>query len=434
LRHPNVVSVLDVGQDEQGPFLVMDYVEGVPASSLLRNAARSGTPNPMQVCLRVALDTAEGLHAAHELRDGEGRSLGLVHRDVSPQNLLVGFDGVTRVTDFGVAKAFGRTTKTATGVLKGKFGYMAPEQLRFEEPDRRADLFSLGVVMFELLSGERLYRSVSGMDGVRRILHEPPPDIGEYREDAPPELVQLLFSLLAKDASSRPPDAQTVARRIEPILTRAIEEEGRLELPAYMSETFADARGKRQALIRAGIEARSIPVEVPVDLAPRRSFRWAWAALAVAAVLSVAAGLWWVNPGDSTPTAAPSTAASPADDGQAVAESQPPMDMVARAGAGEGDAREEAGGGDEPGVGSGRADDGEEAEAAKGGSQAGSGATSREAEDARSRKAARRRARQRASSAESRDTGRRETERRRRRQPPDPKPSSGSGVPQWDWQ
>jgi serine/threonine protein kinase len=246
IRHPNVVSVLDVGEDTSGPFLVMDYVEGVPSYALIQHASKRGEPIPLQVCLRIIMEAAEGLHAAHELRNEQGDALGLVHRDVSPQNLLVGFDGVTRVTDFGVAKAFGRTTRTATGVLKGKFGYMAPEQLRFEEPDRRSDLFSLGIVLYELVVGTRLYKNRDGTDGIRRILHEPPPDLGEHREDVPPELVALVFAMLAKEPDHRPPDLRTVARRLEAILSDLVAEEGRVEVGSYLNDVFAERRHQWQ--------------------------------------------------------------------------------------------------------------------------------------------------------------------------------------------
>ncbi|MCA9623352.1 MAG: serine/threonine protein kinase, partial [Myxococcales bacterium] len=147
LRHANVVSVLDVGQDADGPFLVMDYVEGVPLQKLVQHHRDRGELLPLQLVLRIGIQIAEGLHAAHELVDRDGRPMGLVHRDVSPSNVLVGYDGIVRVTDFGIAKAIGQTTKTSTGIIKGKPGYLSPEQLRFETPDRRSDLFSLGVVL-----------------------------------------------------------------------------------------------------------------------------------------------------------------------------------------------------------------------------------------------------------------------------------------------
>lgn len=252
IRHPHVVSVLDVGEDADGPFLVLDYVDGISAADLVRRVSERDLVMPLSVALRIAIDSAEGLHAAHELLDPEtGKPLNLVHRDVSPQNILLGFDGSARVTDFGVAKALGRVTRTSTGVLKGKMGYMSPEVLRFEEADLRSDLFSLGVVIVELLIGRRLYRNVDGMDGARRVLNEPPPDLGELRDDAPAELVELMFQLLAKSREHRPSSAREVARRLEGVLADA-QAEGApaVELSDYIDELFEDRREESAERIR----------------------------------------------------------------------------------------------------------------------------------------------------------------------------------------
>jgi len=168
VRHPHVVSVVDVGEDDAGPYLVMDFVEGVSLAEVVARTAARRQLVPMPIALRIATQVAEGLHAVHETAGPDGQPLQLIHRDISPQNVLIGFDGTARVSDFGIAKALGRATRTTTGVLKGKLGYLAPERLRFEEPDRRADLFSFGVVLFELLAGRRLYDSPDDVEGPRR--------------------------------------------------------------------------------------------------------------------------------------------------------------------------------------------------------------------------------------------------------------------------
>jgi serine/threonine-protein kinase len=298
LRHPNVVSVLDVGEDDEGPYLLMEYVEGVTLHHLVARAARQGDLIPVSVAVEIAMHAAEGLHVAHELRSPEGEPLELVHRDVSPQNILVGFDGVSRLTDFGVAKAYGRSTKTSTGVLKGKFGYMSPESLRFEELDRRSDLFSLGVVLFELLSGKRLYSGTDGATSARRILAEPPPDIGQEREDVTPELVELLFELLAKEAAHRPATARVVADRLALVsqAVRYLDEESP-SLRDYMHARFeedakaqADELRKAIALLDRG-ELTS--VEWPPQK-PKRSRKPAMIAGAGVAVAlgTLGAGIW----------------------------------------------------------------------------------------------------------------------------------------------
>ncbi|UJR79337.1 Serine/threonine protein kinase PrkC, regulator of stationary phase [Sandaracinus amylolyticus] len=320
VRHPNVVSVLDVGEDDEGPYLVMEYVEGVPASAIVQQAIARRAEVPLQLALRIGIEAALGLHAAHELTGPSGEPLALVHRDVSPQNILVGFDGVTRVTDFGVAKAFGRTTRTATGVLKGKLGYMAPEQLRFEEVDRRADLFSLGIVLYELLARRRLYRNVDGHDGVRRILHEAPPDLGDVRADAAPELVELVFSMLAKDPARRPRTALDVARVLEDVLTDAIAQEGRLDIGEHLREIFADELARQRERSRA-------PARVAISRGRRTALTASIVAGVIAAVVSVWASLTPDEHAEAPPMPPPVAAppiAAPAPQPEPVIEATPP--------------------------------------------------------------------------------------------------------------
>ena len=268
VRHPQVVSVVDVGEDQAGPYLVMDFVEGVSLAELVGRVAARGEQVPLGIGLRIAAQVAEGLHAVHETCGPDGELLQLIHRDVSPQNVLIAFDGMARVSDFGIAKALGRDSRTTTGVLKGKLGYLAPERLRFEEPDRRADLFSFGVVLFELLAGQRLYDG--GDEGPRRILNEPPPDLAECREDVPPELIELLFELLAKDCAQRPRDAAVVARRLERMLADAVAADGPADVGAYVAGLFAPER----AALRARVAAVSLEPTVPSRAGARRPTGW----------------------------------------------------------------------------------------------------------------------------------------------------------------
>jgi serine/threonine-protein kinase len=314
IRHPNVVSALDLGEDDRGPYLVMDWVDGVSAAALIRRTSEVGEALPIAVCLDVVRQAALGLSAAHDLVGPDGAPLHVVHRDVSPQNILVGFDGIVRVTDFGVAKALGRLSSTVTAALKGKFGYMSPEQLRFEEPDHRSDLFALGIVLFELCTGTRLYKGGEGMEGVRRILNEPPPDLGEHREDAPPALVQLLFSLLAKEPSARPPDAAEVARR----LGRIAESEGEAGGTSgpLVERLFGGDRQELRARVTASLavlpqEPTLVTVSKAEARAPRTSVPITWALAALAVLLLAALVLWPrgapPRPERSAPRAAPTS-------------------------------------------------------------------------------------------------------------------------------
>jgi serine/threonine-protein kinase len=167
IRHPNVVGVIDfVGGND--PALVMEWVDGIELGKLARAAAHGGRRLPVDVVAAIARDVLAGLHAAHESRHADGRALDIVHRDVSPQNVLVGFDGAARITDFGVAKAACRDQHTERDSIKGKLRYLAPEQLG-GGCDRRADIYSVGAVLWELLTGERL-RSGNGVEMLVEIL------------------------------------------------------------------------------------------------------------------------------------------------------------------------------------------------------------------------------------------------------------------------
>ena len=338
LRHANVVSVLDVGDDEQGPFLVMDYVDGVTLSAILQRHATHDQLLPVQLCARIGGEIARGLAVAHELVGHDGERLNIVHRDVSPQNVLVAFDGQVRLADFGIARAMGRSSKlTESGVIKGKLGYQAPEQLRFEEATAQSDLFALGVVLYELLSGKRLYKSTPDRSGPIRILQEPPPDIADERSDVPPALTELLFELLAKRREDRPQSARAVAARLDDGIHELLRDEEPVLLPEYMERVFGDAKraqaeavAKAMARVEAGdaSEARSpdplqnTAEELTVALSAldvvsaaarpgegrRRSPRMT-AIVAIAVAASVAIALFGVRPRlDAAAPAAPSSA------------------------------------------------------------------------------------------------------------------------------
>ena len=157
IQHPNVVATIDVVALEGELFLVMEYVLGETFSKLLRSARNRGQRVPLRVVTALLAGSLHGLHAAHEAKNEHGEPLGIVHRDVSPQNVIVGIDGVARVLDFGVAKAVGRLQSTREGQLKGKLSYMAPEQIRSGQVDRRTDIYAASIMLWEALVGKRLY-------------------------------------------------------------------------------------------------------------------------------------------------------------------------------------------------------------------------------------------------------------------------------------
>ncbi|MEM9188649.1 MAG: serine/threonine-protein kinase [Myxococcota bacterium] len=289
VRHANVVSVLDVGEDDDGPYLVMEFIDGVSLSALLKDVARTKGQLPLTLVCGLIAQVAAGVHAAHELTGLDGGSLQLVHRDVSPQNVLIGFDGVARVTDFGVAKALGRDSRTATGTLKGKLGYMSPEQLSFRDIDRRSDLFSIGVVLFECLALKRLYARDKGP---ARILYDPVPDIGDVRKGLPPRLVELSMQLLAKSPDARPATAAEVAERLEAIGEELSFDEDTVRIVDFLSERYESRRAAFQDEVRTAVDRyRKASEQATSKRRPLVSVLGAAAMVAVVGLLAVVGAL-----------------------------------------------------------------------------------------------------------------------------------------------
>ncbi len=201
IRHPNVVPTLDISDTEgAGYFLVMDYVEGDHLGAILRESVRARERIPPPVAVRILVDALSGLGAAHSLTDEEGAPLQLVHRDVSPHNIIVGTDGVARLTDFGVAKAEVRLSSTREGQFKGKLGYMAPEHASTGDADQRSDLFSMGIVLWESLAGRRLFRGETNAATLHKILEMPIPKLAEI------DAVLAPFDGVLSRALARPPE------------------------------------------------------------------------------------------------------------------------------------------------------------------------------------------------------------------------------------
>ena len=215
IHHPNVVPILEVGTSAEGYYLVMEYIEGDTAARLLARSTQAGGRLPTGAAVRIAFDTLLGLHAAHELTDDSSQPLHIVHRDVSPQNILVGIDGVSRITDFGVAHAATRLSSTRTGQLKGKLAYMAPEQARGGVVDRRADVFALGVVLWELLAGKRLFKASNDAETLHRILFAPVPTLRGAGINVPIPLEAVCMRALEREAEARYASAADFADELE---------------------------------------------------------------------------------------------------------------------------------------------------------------------------------------------------------------------------
>src|SRR4051812_45557952 len=169
LNHPNLVQIFDLGEANHSHYLAMEYVPGDDLRRVDVTSRKAQKPIPVGLVCRIIADAAAGLDYAHKAKDTQGKPLGLIHRDVSPQNILVGFDGAVKLIDFGVAKAAGRMQHTASGILKGKYPYMSPEQADGQEMDGRSDQFALGIVCWELLTRQRLFKGESDMHTLRLV-------------------------------------------------------------------------------------------------------------------------------------------------------------------------------------------------------------------------------------------------------------------------
>ena len=216
IRHPNVVPVLDVDEDPFGVYLVMEYVEGETLSGLAKLADAAGQRVPEPIALRIVSDVLDGLQTAHDLVDTDGAPLGLVHRDVTPHNVLVGVDGIARLTDFGIAKATARIGLTATGRIKGKVAYMSPEQALGKPLDASCDLWAVGVILWELLTGRRLYKSDNDVSTLLKLVSESPPHANSVVRDVPPLLDETVaWALTPYFSPKRCPSALLFAERLK---------------------------------------------------------------------------------------------------------------------------------------------------------------------------------------------------------------------------
>jgi serine/threonine-protein kinase len=275
VHHPNVCEIFDLGEESETLYLAMEWVNGESLSRVLKPPVPRGqqaTAHRLnaRIAARILADSAKGLHAAHQLSDDHGQPLNVVHRDVSPQNIMISVDGNVKVTDFGVAKALGTTQEsTSAGQLKGKISYMAPEQARGGTIDRRTDVFALGTVLYEVTTGVRPFRGDGELDVLRSIaagVFEPPSSVVP---GYPRELEQIVLTAMAPDADDRYPTADAMRVALEEWLTRS----GSLVTEALVASAMHERVGpivtQRAARIRERMNAESAQsfVEVP-DTSP----------------------------------------------------------------------------------------------------------------------------------------------------------------------
>lgn len=272
IRHPNVVQVHELGMEDDVLFLVMEYLEGESLHGLMRRLTIVGEHLDPALVGYIGAQACSGLHAAHELPDAEGRPSGLVHRDISPQNIFITYDGAVKVLDFGIAKAADRITQTEAGTLKGKFAYMSPEQCTGQALDRRSDVFSLGIVLYESVTGRRMFSRASQLQTLNAVVSDAFPPPSELAP-LPPALEAVILRALERNRDARFASAAEMRRALgEAAVTYespAVPEEALAQL---MRRLFADRiEEKREMLrrVRAGSLLSAVPsadIDIDVEL------------------------------------------------------------------------------------------------------------------------------------------------------------------------
>jgi len=255
IRHPHVVEILDLGEEQGILYLVMEWVEGEPLSVVMRKAEERGGI-PVAIGVRMIMQACAGLHAAHELKDEDGEPLGLVHRDVSPQNLLVTYDGITKMADFGIAKTTARGGgSTAIGEVKGKIAYMAPEQATAGNVDRRTDVFALGVILYQLATGKHPFRGQTEGETLANIMlleNLKPPRF--HAPNYPSSLEAVVLKALSREPVHRYESANALSRALDkalpPSLRGAVGDE---EVGAFVRSLLGEAREKGRAKLAAAL-------------------------------------------------------------------------------------------------------------------------------------------------------------------------------------
>jgi serine/threonine-protein kinase len=246
LSHPNIVQTYEIGHEGNQYFIAMEYLEG-KALQAARSATHGGMPLPAQ--LRVLSDVLAGLDYAHELRDFDGTALRVVHRDVSPQNVFITYQGSIKLVDFGIAKAVDSSQQTRTGVVKGKVTYMAPEQAHGRAVDRRADLFSVGILIWEAVVGRRIWKGIPDITIVHELLNARIPVLRSAAPDVAPEIERIVSRALAPDPEERFSSAAEMHEALEAVIATMPERPTARDVGAALSARFAEDRARVRSVV-----------------------------------------------------------------------------------------------------------------------------------------------------------------------------------------
>jgi serine/threonine protein kinase len=241
LNHPNIVAIYDVGEWHGTHYIAMEYIAGEDLSRLWYAAAKAGIGLPFQVSVRIIMEAALGLDHAHRAKDVRGKPLNIVHRDISPQNIMVRADGVTKLVDFGIAKAANKLDRTKTGVLKGKLQFMSPEQVMGEEVDARTDQFAMGVVLWELLTGKRLFQGENEIQILRAVSQQPILPPSSVVPGLPPDLEAVVMRMLERDKHKRYADCGEAADELTAWLNQGSRRVSEADVAVFVKQIVGDS-------------------------------------------------------------------------------------------------------------------------------------------------------------------------------------------------
>ncbi|HYH98705.1 serine/threonine-protein kinase [Hyalangium sp.] len=260
LNHPHIVQIFDLGEEAGAFYIAMEYLPGENLAAIARAGSRQGKALPIPLAVRIIANAAEGLAYAHAKTGADGVLLGIVHRDVSPQNILVTYDGLVKVVDFGIAKAASRESQTMAGQVKGKTAYMSPEQARGQTLDARSDIFALGIILFELVTGSRLFQFPDPLTALKVVASDDPIPLAHERSpDVPEALSRIIARALARDPAQRYPTARHFQNALEEWLRTQQDVPGSAELGQYMSERFSARIQERARLLDAARSGELTP-------------------------------------------------------------------------------------------------------------------------------------------------------------------------------
>ncbi|MGC8928162.1 MAG: serine/threonine protein kinase [Myxococcota bacterium] len=269
LTHPNICQIFDLGKIGDSYFIAMEYIAGRDMNRIINASAKRGIPFPMEYALKIASNVCEGLYYAHSKVDYNGNPLNIVHRDITPENIMVSWDGAVKILDFGIAKATNLVSTDREGEVKGKLSYISPEQLQGKEADQRSDIFSLGVVLYEWITGYKLFRGETDEAVIKSITEGKiyPPSF--FKPDLPKQVEKILMSALEKDPEKRYKNAWDMQFEIDSFLSQHEFTPSNVHLSNFIKQLFKDEIEKERKI--TGKKIIAVPPPLPGSKSPHRT-------------------------------------------------------------------------------------------------------------------------------------------------------------------